>query len=167
MGTMYWVRVGFMLITLAVVISTMRYMQTSKPTTSPIAKFIMGGESDGQKLVLCPTRVTWIETTSGMRVQQDDMRWTRVIADHHDELNTIAVEKWFGRNCSLKALKTTGGEGFTPILKVGYVSGETATLERAPTGEYLWQGEKYISDGLDGALRTLAELPVGTPAGQK
>lgn len=166
MGTMYWIRVGMMILTFAVVVMAMRNLQSTKPTASPLAKLIMG-TGDSEKFVLCPTRVTALETPAGLHVRETGMKWTRSAGGPEEELDPIAVEKWFGRNCSVSGKKSESGEGFTPVLKLSLVNGETKTLARAGSGEYLWNGIRFVSTALDQALRDLSEIPARAPNGQK
>jgi hypothetical protein len=166
MGKMYWFRVGMMILTFVMVVMTMRSLQSTKPTASPLATMILGSGEE-QKIVLCTTRVTSLETSSGLRVHESGMKWTRTSAGTEQELDPIAVEKWLSRNCSVVGKKVEPGQNFEPILKLGLVTGESKVLARAGTGEYLWDGLTFISSTLDQALTELTELPASTPHGQK
>ena len=161
---MYWVRVGMMILTFTVVVLAMRNLQQTKPEVSPLAKMILG-TGEGQKFILCPTRVTSLETSTGLRVQEREMKWTRATAAGEEELDPIAVEKWFGRNCSVIGKKSETRQGFETVLKLGLVNGENKVLARASSGVYLWEGLQFVSESLDQALRELPDLPTRTSPG--
>ncbi len=163
MGAMYWIRVVLMVLTFGVVVWTIRYMNTAKPETSPIAQAILG-ETDG-KITLCPTRVTSIDA-DGFRIVQEGMKWMRDVKGVKEEINGGAVEQWFALFCTSPAVKAETGAGFMPTLQLSYVSGEPAMLEHATTGEWRWKGQRYQSKALEDAMRTLIAIPSAKAPGQ-
>lgn len=169
MGTMYWVRVGLMGIALVGVIMSIRHLNTARNSSrqgevkSPVAKLIVG-DGETEDIVLCPTRVAWLESADGTRIAEHSMKWSRDQNGQHDELNAIDVEKWFGQNCTIRAQLSDVGQNFQPVLRIGFISGSPQTLARAPSGEFEWQGKKFISRDLEQALNALPTLPKATQA---
>jgi hypothetical protein len=166
MGFMYWMRVGVMIITLGVIIMTIRATQHGESALNTFSRTFFGTKgSGGEKIVLCPTRVRSIKTRSGATVEEDSMKWYRREGENRMELNTIAVEKWLGEYCTVKGQRApaTGGSSFFPALVFEFVSGETQMLQKSSSGQYLWGDISFNSDVLDKALDALDALPAETP----
>ena len=78
------------------------------------------------------------------------------------ELDFIAVEKWFGRNCSVRA-EITQVDGatlanFKPVIFVKFIDEKVEALGRNEGGTYIWQGKAFKSAELDQALTELGQL---------
>jgi hypothetical protein len=167
-GIYYWIRVGIMVVCFVVLVVTIRAMNSGQPVASPIlsALGIKSGTGDGvkERITLCPTRVVSIESSDGILLSEQNMKWFRETkGDDRVELDTVAVEKWFGHHCTVSAESVVVTEsavdrGFT----FTYVNGENAILSSvagAP-GVYRFAGRTFRSAELDAALRGFAELPL-------
>lgn len=149
---MYWFRVVMMVITLVAVIWLMRSLSMDKKAVTSVT--------------LCPTRVKLVEIAAdGMRLQQDGIKWVRNSANLNQELDPIAVEKWFSILCSVSAQPVSSGSGFQPAFRLSYITGETQMVLRAPTGEFQMRDVTFTSKDLDDALAAFRTLPEAKPPG--
>lgn len=162
MGMNYWFRVGMMCVSLFAVLILMRQMNTAaRPgTVNPLARFFGVKPSHVAEVDLCPTRVTRIEA-GPVAIFEEKMKWYRQgEAGAREKLDDVAVEKWFGRNCTLSGPKVSASADVQAALKVFFVSGEPLTLlQSATAGEYEWRGQPFSSPKMGEALRELKELP--------
>jgi len=108
---------------------------------------------------LCTTRITVISTPDGMRVSQEGLTWFRKTADRLEELDPIAVEKWFGRHCVVDAEPAKIDKDAKVAALISFVSGLQTPLVSA-NGVYRWNGHEFTSAELTEALKTLADLPL-------
>lgn len=148
---MYWFRVVIMVITLVAVILLMRNLnQEKKPSTAV-------------SVTLCPTRVQLVEIAAdGSVLQQKGTKWIR---NSSQELDPIAVEKWFSALCSISAEPGASGEGFQPAIRLTYITGESQMVLRAPSGEFQTGDIKFNSKDLEDALAAFRTLPEAKPPG--
>lgn len=110
---------------------------------------------------LCPTRVTAIEFPDQVSIQQDGLYWYRKANGRFEEIDPIAVEKWFAQYCRLNvsALGDAGDTSLAPVATLAYVSGPPQIL--GTTGELLsFMGKTFKSDSLKAALSDLREAPI-------
>jgi len=153
MGWMYWLRVAGMVAVLAVVLWTMRHLNGGRVEVPLIS---------GGPLNFCPTRVTWVEAVeSGAHLEEHNTHW--MMNEHQGALREVkgdSAEKWFSQFCSSQRDKANAGPGeFTPVLKIGYVSGPERVISRSPSGIFQSEGITFKSPDLESALRTLPTLP--------
>lgn len=120
---------------------------------------------------LCESRVQDLKTASGIELYENGLNWFMKKKSVEKKLDPIAVEKWFGKNCSVFAenlrpiaLKET--EAAKPVLIFGFVHGVTETLKEAPAGEYIWRQISFHSRQLTDALTQLNELREAGPHGR-
>lgn len=129
----------------------------SKPSESSTA---------AQNLSWCRTRVkSLLAAPQGPQVVQEGLKWFRQ-SQKSAELDTVAVEKWFGQNCSLKIepLETPAeASGFAPALVIGFIKGPNGQFERSTQGIYRWGKKLFRSTQLDAAIQGLKFLPPVQP----
>lgn len=117
--------------------------------------------SPGQFVNLCPTRVTAVEFADQVSIQQDGLSWYRKVDGRLEEVDPIAVEKWFAQYCRVKvpAIGEPGETPAVPLATLAYVSGPPQIL--ATTGEVLsFMGKTFESDTLKKGLSELREIPI-------
>jgi hypothetical protein len=115
------------------------------------------------KETLCDTRVESLIRPEKFKITQKGDEWVR---DNGDSilLNFISVEKWFGRNCAVRAERVNENisleqkSEFLPALFVKFITGEVEYLRRSPDGRYIWRNRVFKSSKLDQALGELDEL---------
>lgn len=151
-GAYYWVRVGVMVITLIGVLIVMKRLDLTK--------------SAAKGVDLCPTRVSSLSVVGRFAVLQDGMKWYRAEGGERQELDFIAVEKWFSEHCRLEAKEVTEAPGTNPLLTLAYVSGDPKTLNMNPDGVFTWDGRAFSSAELAHALSALELLPVRSKPGE-
>ena len=152
MGKMYWTRLVMMVITLVAVLWLMHNLSSDSKRS--------------ENVTLCPSRVKLAEiATDGVRLQQEGTKWIRNSTGINQELDSIAVEKWFSMLCSISSQATASGSGFQPVLSLSYVTGETQLVLRAPTGEFQLRDIKFNSKDLEDALSAFRTLPEAKPPG--
>lgn len=168
MGTKYWARVFMMCVTLAAVLWAMYFLNRSRKQRYyvPPGAHVVYRVGDADTIVICPTRVTSLETADGQRVVEEHMKWMRESAGSRQELNAIAVEKWFGSNCSVKIRPGDSGSDFKPVLHLTLVDGQKETLEVGNNGDFRLNGREFVSPQLTEALRKLPSLPAAPKPGQ-
>lgn len=174
MGIYYWVRVGMMIACFVVVVATIRAMNSGKPVASPILSMLGmdsgKGSSVREKITLCPTRVVALESSDGVMLREQDMKWYREIkGEGRVELDTVAVEKWFGTHCTVSAesvatSETAVSSGYT----FTYVNGQNAILSglAGQPGVYRFGELTFRSSELDEALHSFSSLPTRPTPGQ-
>ena len=151
MGKMYWFRVVFMVVILAVVLWSMRRLNQGGPQGNDLAA----------EVNLCPSRIAWMESaTDGAHIEQRQNRWMRTLPNSESaELDPIAVEKWLSRFCSVAIQGITDNASLAPILTVGYVAQSPTTVLRTKSGTYQAFGKSFQSGDLDEVLHKMPELP--------
>lgn len=94
-------------------------------------------------------------------VWQEGMKWMKK-GPKAREVDFIAVEKWFGRNCDLKVRPIEQASEkltqLTPALKVDFIKGKPMTFYRADNGAFYFRGRTFASEQLGKALKKLGEL---------
>jgi hypothetical protein len=146
----YWLRAFIMVCALIVTIFIIRKLDRTSPSADPSAT-----------INLCPTRVTAIAQSEGTTVVQDGLAWFRKVNGGMEELDPIAVEKWFGRNCRVKADFAEGAPtSGAPVATVAFVSGPPQVLLVTGEGIYSWMGRAFRSTELQEALKDLKALPL-------
>jgi hypothetical protein len=115
----------------------------------------------GASVNLCPTRVKEISVAGGMKLVQDGMAWYRKAGGRMEELDPIAVEKWFGRHCvvAADAAETPTGAG-AELATLAFVSGPPQVLFGTSAGVFTWMNQAFTSAELADALKSLSELPI-------
>jgi hypothetical protein len=110
---------------------------------------------------LCPTRVKEISIVNGMSLVQDKMAWYRKHNGQLEELDPIAVEKWFGRHCVVAAdpAETPTGSG-EQVATIGFITGSPQILFTTNAGIFTWMNQPFTSLELQEALKALPELPI-------
>lgn len=151
-GFYYWVRVGVMILSLVGIIMLMKKMNSPG---------VFAGPATNESVDICPTRVSSVSVIGRFAVMQDGLNWYRTgDANGRTELDPVAVEKWFGVNCNLPALKEGANDGATPLLTVAYVSGLPATLLVNADGVFTFNRLHFRSPELSRAIRALDSLPI-------
>ncbi len=146
----YWLRAFIMVCALIVTIFIIRKLDRTRPA-----------HDDSATINLCPTRVTAISQNSGTTVVQDGLAWFRKINGGMEELDPIAVEKWFGRNCKVKVeFEKDAAVSGAPVATLAFVSGPPQVLIVSAAGIYSWMGQAFRSQELEGALKDLKDLPL-------
>lgn len=112
------------------------------------------------KLMWCETRVVELEMPGRFRLYETGSRWFIERSGHSQEVNAMAVEKWFGRHCSLNVeVAAPASTEPSPGLIVRFVNGKDETFEHTGTGIYRWMNRDFKSPELEAALGYLTELP--------
>ena len=116
---------------------------------------------DRDSVNICPTRVTSITLPDGWTLVQDGLAWYRKINDVMEELDPIAVEKWFGAHCIMTAedLQPADVAGITRMT-LTFVNGSVQTLEELSGGKFKWINQGFSSTELKEALDELPALPI-------
>jgi hypothetical protein len=124
-------------------------------------QFGSSNSTSGKSINLCPTRVTEIAVHGGVSVVQEGMAWFRKMNGQLEELDPIAVEKWFGRHCVVDAdaAEAPTGSGET-LATLAFVSGPPRALFSTNAGVFTWNEQAFTSAELAEALKTLADLPI-------
>lgn len=115
-----------------------------------------------KKINWCDTRVQALVQPEGFQLEQVGMKWFAK-REEEKEVDFIRVEKWFGKYCSIKGLFIEEAselplETFKPAFFIKFIKGEVQALGRNDEGVYLWKGQAFTSEELDGALKELAQL---------
>lgn len=145
----FWLRAFAMFLGLIATIVAIRNLNQFKAADAPVAK-----------VNLCPTRVTAITTASGVSVMQEGMAWFRKNDGRMEELDPIAVEKWFGRHCMVSAERAAAGAETQPLATIAFVSGPEQTLFSAGSNAFQWMDQIFHSQELTEALKSLEEIPI-------
>ncbi len=146
LSTYYWVRIGVMVLSFFAVL----YM---------IWKLNQFGPDD-LTMILCPTRVASITTSDGQGIVQDEMKWYRRANGNLEELDPVAVEKWFGKNCKIEIEPVKKVDSSTVVFVVAFVNGPPETLYNAGEGLFRWKNKTFKSTQLEAAIASLKNLPI-------
>lgn len=147
-NTWFWIRAFLMFCGLVGAITAIRSLNQFKDNAMA-------------RINLCPTRITVITTADGVSVVQEGMTWFRKISGRMEELDPIAVEKWFGRHCVVDAEPTsTPGTTSAPVATIAFVSGPEQILFDVGNGVFKWMGQEFTSAELTAALQSLTEIPL-------
>lgn len=119
-------------------------------------------EAGNVKLQWCDTRVEALIQPNRFKLEQVKLKWF-VEDKERREVNSVSVEKWFGRYCSVRGelLPQTANidpESFTPVLFVKFITSKVETLGRNSEGIFLWKGRAFKSDEMGQALNELAQF---------
>ena len=114
-----------------------------------------------EKLNWCDTRVAALNASPGVEVKQEGRKWVAYSPDKKN-LNNIEIEKWLGENCTLN-ISDSRPPGIVPtknidLLKVDFVSGESASFALTPEGMLTWGGMHFRSPQLLRAINNLKNL---------
>jgi hypothetical protein len=108
----------------------------------------------------CETRVSELESPGVFRLFQKGTQWFLERQGQSREVNPVAVEKWFGRHCSLNVeAAATRSTQLTPGLIVHFINGKDQTFQRDAVGIYRWMDHDFKSPELEAALSYLTQLP--------
>lgn len=143
-GIYFWIRVIVMGCTLAAVLIIMYRLNT--PSL--------------RELNVCPTRVSSISVIGSMALIQDGMTWFRTKEGQREELDPIAVEKWFGEHCKVEIESVSGvaPKETRPWITFAYIAGSPVTIQQA--GDILMLNGRYFrSSELTQATAELESLP--------
>jgi hypothetical protein len=166
-GVMYWVRVVVMVFAFVGVMTVMRQLNTAtkRGSGTPLVEILTGPKPEIENgLDLCPTRVLEMHMIGGPLFFQKNLKWFMRLGAQEQELDQIAMEKWFSANCHIEITPTPSVSDAEPILKVTFVSGEPASLMSSPDG-FVWRGRKFKSKQLQKALQELiSNIPAHQPA---
>jgi hypothetical protein len=165
MGVMYWARVVVMVFAFVGVMTVMRQLNTAakRGSGAPLIEILTGPRAEIENgLDLCPTRILEMHMIGGPLFFQRNLKWFMRLGALEQELDQIAMEKWFSTNCHIEITPTPSVSGAEPILKITFVSGEPASLMSSPDG-FVWMGRKFKSEQLQ---RALQELTSNIPARQ-
>lgn len=146
LSTYFWVRIGVMIVSFFAVVGLIYKLNQFSPSDLT--------------LILCPTRVSAINTADGKGIVQEGMRWYRRNNGNLEELDPVAVEKWFGRHCKIGIEPVQKAESTGVLFVVNFISGPPETLYMAGDGLFRWQNRTFKSQQLEDALRTLQDLPL-------
>lgn len=142
----FWVRIGVMVLSFFAVVGLIYKLNQFSPSDLT--------------LILCPTRVSAINTADGKGIVQDGMRWYRRNNGNLEELDPVAVEKWFGKNCKVAIEPVSKAESTGVLFVVNFISGPPETLYVAGDGLFRWQNRTFKSQQLEEAMNSLKDLPL-------
>jgi len=160
-----------MVVTLLLVIWTMRSFQSGQPALQTLNDFFSGnwgGDPSQVSVTICPTRVKTLTLANGTVIKEEKMKWLAADPEGASrEIHTIGVEKWLGEHCQVKGQKVDSlTADLEPALTLSYVNGPEQILKRSTaaaglsTPVYQWQDVQFTSPDLDAAfpiLETLAQ----------
>ncbi len=151
-GIYYWVRVGVMIISLIGVLTLM------KKLNMPGA--LLGA---GEKVDLCPTRVSSVSVIGQFSIVQEGMKWYRT-GDGAERtlLDQVGVEKWFAKYCVVPATPEQPPPDSAPLLTLAYISGLPVTLMVSPEGVFSIKDSHFRSLELLQAITALENLATST-----
>jgi len=144
--TYFWVRVGVMFASLVAVLFS-------------IWKLNQFGPED-LTMVLCPTRVSSIATADGQGIVQEGMKWYRRKNGNLEELDPVAVEKWFAKNCRINIEPHKKAEAAGVVFVASFVNGPPETLYMAGEGLFRWKDKTFKSKHLEDAMSSMKDLPI-------
>ncbi|HMN67412.1 MAG TPA: hypothetical protein PKC28_02640 [Bdellovibrionales bacterium] len=167
----YWIRPIIMTATLIAVMSIIYKIKQQGGGFFTGAPMVEGREHVSRTAVhLCPTRVSSLSVIGKFAILQDGMKWYRSRDGQREEVNQIAVEKWFSEHCTVKAdlmdMPPTAAVT-APIVTLAYVSGEPVTLQRSADGLFALGKNYFRSPELEAALESLEQIPSPTVPGGK
>ncbi len=131
-----------------------------------------GGKSTSQ-LTWCETRVQSIEKPQSFKIYQSELKWFVSHMEHSGALQAsnllgaprkidfLAMEKWFGKHCSLRMTPVLEGhreKNFRTALIVHFIKGTPERLLRQGPNIYGWRGQVFRSPQLKLALNELAKI---------
>ena len=175
------VKANFLILSLGLIVYIMFQMKTSglpptflsvlgisppPATTAHIHKDTESGNTE--QLTWCQTRVQSMESPSGFKIYQDKLKWLTGDSNPR-EVNFLDVEKWFGRNCSLKikplGKATTDINTFQTALIVNFIKGGSERFLNLPQEPhiYSWKGQVFRSPQLKQALDQLKTFSGSKP----
>ena len=150
-NTWFWVRAFVMFLGLIATVIGIRQLDRTKKAAAV----------DEAKIVnLCPTRVSAVKLMDGTLIAQEKMSWFRSKGGQSEELDPIAVEKWFGRNCRVEIAAEAATDAGPPAVEFQFVSGQPETIFSTGNGLYMWQSRVFRSPALETALNELQQLPL-------
>lgn len=163
MGLMYWFRVVVMIFAFVGVLTVMRHLNqaATQRSSAPLVEIFTGpaqAGSNGKNIDLCPTRVSEVQVLGGPMIFQKGMKWMSRTGADEAELDQIAMEKWFGKNCLLEIEPVDEVKDPQPMMKVAFISGSPQSLLASADG-FVWMGRKFKSEQLETALKELANIP--------
>ena len=164
-----WVlKVNFLILTLGLVFYTI--LQINRKGLPGTVWNVLGvspphhqANSIPRKLTWCETRVRSMENSKGFRIYQDDQekfKWfSSTQASPPQEIELLAIEKWFGKHCSLQ-IESVNQEvidqgGFKTALVIEFIKGTAERLLKNDPNIYSWKGQVFRSPQLDIALSEL------------
>lgn len=152
-GIYYWARVGVMICSLLGVLYIMNHLN-------------LGHDTSPSSVTLCPTRVSSVAVIGKAALMQDGLQWYRTQDGQREELDPVAVEKWFSQYCTIAAEPASKPESAQPWITWAYVSGSPKTVQQATDGVYVFEGRAFRAPALMQAVQDLENLPKVTKPGQ-
>ncbi len=146
LSTYFWVRIGVMMVSFFAVVGLIYKLNQFSPSDLT--------------LILCPTRVSAIHTAEGKGIVQDGMRWYRRNNGNLEELDPVAVEKWFGKHCKVEIEPVKMADSSGVLAVVNFISGPPETLYIAGDGLFRWKNRTFKSQQLQDAFNSLNNLPL-------
>lgn len=152
------VKVNFLLLGFGLVVYLIWYLNYRGLPEG--AQSLMGLEG-GHKVTLCKTRVNAIQFGDSGRIFEENMTWK--VAPEAAQLNQLAMEKWFGKYCTVTAdplspEEQPDGSPGTEIVW-SFVDGANESLEIWPDQKvFSFAGAQFKSAELAAALAELAQL---------
>jgi hypothetical protein len=163
LGVYFWLKVSMMMVTLVAVLYTIYAL--NNPGTKNLIELLAGASGQGaqSRVKLCPTRVSSISIIGKTALFQDGLKWFRTTEGQRQELDPIAVEKWFSEYC------TVGSEPASPpasqpqpVVTFAYVAGLPVTLQQSEGGVFTLNGVHFRSEKLVEAIQAVTTLPEAT-----
>lgn len=151
-----------MMITLSAVVYTIYTL--NNPGTKGIFQLIAEmNQPSHQRVNVCPTRVSSVSVIGKAALFQEGLKWYRTLAGTRQELDPIAVEKWFSEYCTVGSeLAPAPADNSLPIATFAYVAGLPVTLQQSGSGIFTMNGIHFRSQKLVEAIESIATLPVAT-----
>lgn len=162
LGAYFWVKVTMMMVTLAAVIYTI--FTLNNPGTKGIFQLIAEMNQPSKNRVnVCPTRVSSISVIGKAALFQEDLKWFRTLEGTRQELDPIAVEKWFSEYCAVGSEPAPApSDNSLPIATFAYVAGLPVTLQQSESGVFTMNGFHFRSQKLVEAIESISTLPAAT-----
>lgn len=164
----FWIafRLFALSVLLLVIVYFMFYMRTNGLDQM---KKIFGEEQDGQRahdisqsqLNWCDTKVRSIQYRDRFTLSEEQFQW--VLLPSRKKVDSVAVTKWLGRNCTLRVERQPFVEiaptDMVTLLQVQFVNGDSGTFFYSPAHRlYGWKGQRFTSNHLPLAEAELSGL---------
>lgn len=149
------VKINFLILGFGLVIYAIWYLNFRG--LPPGAQQLIGLDA-AAKVTLCQTRVKALAFGDQGQVFEENMTWKK--SPGFEILNQLAMEKWFGKYCTVGATAADNPEGSAPIeLLWRFVNGRQQVLEIWPEQQvYRFLGTTFRSPELTAGLAELAQL---------
>jgi hypothetical protein len=169
MSIRYWLRAAVLCAAFGLAVWTIQSLN-QKGLSPQLAAAIGAIPTVNSQVNLCETRVQGLKTADGTDLHEEGFSWV-MNGIQHRQLDPVAVEKWFGYNCTvaaqdLRPVAKEDLEAANTVLQVSFIQGGVQFLKQTANGLFIWKKSAFRSSQLDKAIHQLSFLGEAAPDGR-